>query len=448
MLALKDDKDQVRAFIVDHEFKSNGVFQSTRIVVEMALCEAKRDGGLALGELDLSRLMTKAAALFLNGGYSDAIRWDLMKPELRITPLGDVHANFDFIDGIVEPHSLAAKKIQVDSAIKRYPKYLEAAPYVKAEDSTEIDLQFFAAWEEQYGANFDNARAFVEHIENVGHAQESLVINLNRSEFGKFVVEGHELSQDTVSTLFGKLTLKVRDSWRELPTGFAERDLRLWLMRCDLSFIRRPILQMDIGGDPELIVAPAMLRDTIAYCFSNLIDGSFPENQLCPKMKAWEHKIEGERGSEFSTEIAAILEAEGWTVETEIKPTKILHKGLGKDFGDIDVFAWNANKIRIIAMECKDVQFRKTLGEMAQQVADFRAIDRENGKPDYLKRHLMRMDVLNNNVDAVSAYVGFEAKGCIESHLMFRYPVPVEHTLRPMVDKVTVKNAMIIGDIL
>ncbi len=73
-----------------------------------------------------------------------------------------------------------------------------------------------------------------------------------------------------------------------------------------------------------------------------------------------------------------------------------------KRFGDIDVLAWREGSPRVLAIECKDVEFRKTFGEVAEQLADFRGELKPNGKPDVLRRHLDRIDLLAANADAVA----------------------------------------------
>jgi hypothetical protein len=86
------------------------------------------------------------------------------------------------------------------------------------------------------------------------------------------------------------------------------------------------------------------------------------------------------------------MRADGWHAEVEVKVTKLLGRGFDKDHGDVDVLAWRDDG-RVLAIECKDVQFRKTLGEMAEQLSDFRGEIRSNGKRDELRKHLDRMEV-------------------------------------------------------
>src|ERR1035438_9643486 len=84
----------------------------------------------------------------------------------------------------------------------------------------------------------------------------------------------------------------------------------------------------------------------------------------------------------------------GWKVEKEIKLTGLLGRRLDRDYGDIDVLAWRPESGRVLAIECKDVQYNKTLGEVAEQLSDFRGEIRADGKPDLLKKHLARLEIL------------------------------------------------------
>jgi hypothetical protein len=66
------------------------------------------------------------------------------------------------------------------------------------------------------------------------------------------------------------------------------------------------------------------------------------------------------------------------------------------------MFSRGPDTRRVLLIECKDVQYRKTLGEVAEQLADFRSEMRSDGKPDLLKKHLNRVEVLTKRELAVA----------------------------------------------
>src|SRR3546814_11244252 len=98
------------------------------------------------------------------------------------------------------------------------------------------------------------------------------------------------------------LTLVTRPHWRDIPEGFDAKDIHPWRFRRRLSMLRRPLLQIDEGADPTIIVSPGMIRDGFLYIMSNLYRGDFPDQQLSPKMRRWKARRADERGAAFRSE--------------------------------------------------------------------------------------------------------------------------------------------------
>ncbi|ERE00382.1 hypothetical protein O166_14420 [Pseudogulbenkiania ferrooxidans EGD-HP2] len=143
---------------------------------------------------------------------------------------------------------------------------------------------------------------------------------------------------------------------------------------------------------------------------------------------------------EFNTAVADRLKQLGWEVACEIELTKILGRNLGKDWGDIDVLAWHPTAKRILIIECKNVQFRKTYGEIAEQLSDFRGEIRSNGKPDMLRKHLDRVLLAREHIATVRKYVSIPDVLSIESHLVFKNPVPMQYAAHNIGNQVCVST--------
>lgn len=437
LLALHGRTPATLARLIKAEQSLNAVFQATRILVEMAICESPLAGGARPGRLDIALLMAKASLLFEVGGWSDAVRWDVMKPELHVTPLGDIHANFDFFDEIIAPHANVTGEERIERSVTGYAKNLEERPTSERVEG-ELEVGFSKAWTEQIGATIDEVRLFVDAVEQLGIEEKSQVIQIPRARFKAMRVGDGSIDDAPAGRILDTLSLTARENWRDIPPGFEERDRHPWRFRRQLSFLRRPILDWDPASD-TLLVAPGMLRDSLVYMYSLYESGDFPVSQLSPKMAAWRGIANGRRGTVFAEEVAETMRANGWHAEVEVKVTKLLGCGFDKDHGDIDVLAWRDDG-RVLAIECKDVQFRKTLGEMAEQLADFRGEIRPNGKRDELRKHLDRMEIIGQHLPQVASYVRRPTVDAIESHLLFRNPVPMEFALSQMAGQIQVSN--------
>lgn len=438
VLSLHDDRANALAVMARHDFQLNAVFLATRLLVEFALCECPLSGGRAPGVLDLSQLMAKAAQIFGLGGWSDAIRWDVMEPRLRITPLGDVHANLDFVDEVVNPFAHGANEIFINKAVDTYAKNLDApTPGPVAQDVLEVE--FLHAWDDEVGASLDDVRLFVDFVENLGVSSNAAVLKLRRSTLLRVAVNGKSLPPETSERLLNFLTLPSRRRWRDVPPGFDAKDLYPWRFRRRLSVLRRPILQIDDDLDPTVIVVPGLVRDAVTFMLGNYHRGHFPMWQLGPQMRIWAGEVARRQGTEFTQAVAERLERLGWNTASEIRITKLLGRSFDKDYGDVDVLAWRPSTGRVVAIECKDVQYRKTYGEIAEQLADFRGEIGPDGKPDDLKRHLDRVDLLSANLGTLARYVRLSQVQKIESHLVFKDPVPMKHALQRMAERVLVQ---------
>jgi hypothetical protein len=437
MMSLRNDKQAAQTTIVEHSLELNGVFQVSRILAEIALCECPVDDGDMPAHSDIARLMSKALLIVHFGGWSDAMRWDAMEPLLRITPLGDVQAKLGFVDAVLSPFAHAAGGQRVREAVEDYGENLEEVPYQKSIEER-FDPQFRSAWLEETGASLEDARVFIDFLENTGIKAGKAILEMRRSELLAVEVEGRSIAPEAAQSLIDNLTLRSRPHWRDVPEGYIDSDRQPWRFRRRLSVLRRPLIQINEAQDPVFVVAPGQIREAFAYMVGHYHRGDFPPRQLKPKMRSWGGKERDRIGSQFSQDVAERLRELGWTSEPQVKITRLLRQGFDRDYGDVDVLAWNPASGRVLIIECKDVQFRKTYGEIAEQLADFRGGHRSDGKPDDLRKHLDRMDVIRQHLAAVATFTGMCEGIQPESHLVFRNPVPMEFALRHMVKQVSV----------
>jgi hypothetical protein len=419
-LALHCDREATLATIAKQEFDNNGVLLASRVLIELAVCECPLTGGIVPGDMDLALLLARLMLVMTLGDWSDAIYHGGMKPSVLVTPLGDVHVETSFLDAVVEPFGHLVNDSILDSSIANYAKNYEAVSVDPATEPT-LDAVFLAAWREEKQFDLEALRQFVADVESFAIGRKEAILTVRRSE----LLQLYSAEDGAAETIVSSLTTKPRPAWREVPPGMLDKDRWPWRFRRRLSLLRRPIVELNASADPILVLAPGLLRDAASYAVENYYRGYFPLVQLdTAAMKAWAGTAADRRGSEFANEVAARLVELGWQAVPEVKVTRILNRGLDRDYGDVDVVAWNARTQRVLLIECKDLHFHKTAGELAEQLGDFRGEVRD-GKRDLLRKHLDRCEVLTKHKDAVASHVGLTAAPQIESWMVFRNPVPM-----------------------
>jgi hypothetical protein len=437
VLALHSDKEATLRTMAEHDFELNAVFHASRLAVEFAICESPVTGGRNPGRLDMSRLMAKLLTISSFGGWSAAIHWDAMEPRVRITPLGDIHANVSFHDEVLAPYARAGSDLLVGEAVKGYAKNLEE-PVARPTDESTFPKEFWMALEEEFGASFDATRKFIDLIEDWGMKRGRAIFTMKKSELLKLAASEDGIGLEVAKQLTEGWTFAGRPRWRDVPDGYEERDRFPWRFRRRLTILRRPLLQLDDSEDPDIILAPGIIRDAFVYMVHNYHKGDFPLWQLKPKMRVWSGRSRDRIGHEFCQQVATKMRELGWNAETEVPVTKLLRRGFDQNYGDVDVVAWNKDLGRVLMMECKDVQHRKIEGEIAEQLSDFRGEIRPDGKPDHLLRHLRRIEIITVHPNEVAAYTGFGSAPKIEGHLVFKNPVPMKFAWERMESRMAI----------
>ena len=393
IIALSDNESAMRSEIAETFFRLNGVSLACRLLAEIGLHHCPEDGGLEVGDIDLSRLMARVMMIVHLGGYSDAIQYGAMKPELRVSPAGEVQIDISFFDGIMEPVGRAFTDRQVDRERKSYIASLREPEIADESQHGKIDQNFEEAWAEEFGTSFWAYRSTIDELENLCGQRDRSWMIIRRSDLIKL------LKTEGALTVLETLESVPRERWKSVPKGYDDADRQPWRYRRRLSIARRPIVRLGTDADANVLVAPGMIREGLSATVHNMHEGYYEPSRLSSrKMRRWADKVSNTNGAEFEVEVASRLTDLGWSVRRGIKFGEILGRDPDEDPGDIDVLAWNATGC-IFLLECKRLQFAKTASEIAKQLSKFRGHVDEKRRPDRLAKHLKRWTLARQNTE-------------------------------------------------
>ncbi|MBT3037840.1 MAG: hypothetical protein KME37_02760 [Candidatus Thiodiazotropha sp. (ex Codakia orbicularis)] len=420
-LALHEDKEDVMRVISEQVALRNAGSLASRLAVEICLSEGKAEGGLIAGQLDITKILTYASSLFHLGSWSDAIRFEMIPPRIKISPLGQIMFDQGFNDEVVDPYGMLNQQALIVSESKNYKRYF-SQPSVAPSTNDAFEKEFRCAWQEEYGFPIDEGRNILDIIDDIGIAERKAVYKTDRQSLIG-LAEKESISADTLQMFLKTMVLKGRSRWQDVPEYYGENDIRPWKFKRRLSLISKPIIEIT---ENEYMVAPSLVRKGFLYLVRNCHDASFEENHFFnKKMRSWVGKERNRIGHQFNADVAKEFIRNGWNAESDVKLTKLLNMKLDKDYGDIDVVAWSERNSKIYLIECKKLELAKTPGEIARQIYDFRGVIRDDGKPDRLFKHLQRINVIEKNIDKLKKYIKLESTQKIVPSLLFSRIVPM-----------------------
>jgi len=423
ILGLHGSEAKTMERFVERKSRFAGTRAASRILVEMGLCACSADGGKRLSDIETRQLLARVDLLVQLGGLSDAIHFNVLQPEIVVSPVGDLRFRDDFGALVARPmlFRMIHEGVIADAPLQKR-NYDD--PRTASQEGAPIEAEFLHIWKEEMGFELRQAGSIVGALEQYGFERGEAVTALARQRYFDLVCAGGVPEQAAASFLT-QFALRSRTRWQDPPDGFAGRDIYPWRFGRRLSYITRPILVLDDGDDVELMVAPAALRQALTYVFqgarSGRLDRSFFRTQ--GMRDSWLGKAR--EGHSFNAAVAEELLAANWTVSENLGLPELLNRGLERNHGDIDVLAWRDDRKTVLVIECKDLAPARNYSEIAALLSEYQGVER-NGRADKLRRHLDRVSLLREHRNQVERFTGVSDPQVL-SCLVCSGPVPMQY---------------------
>jgi hypothetical protein len=394
LLATHEDKDDVRAVFRKRETDRTRAALASRVLVEMAICGANHIGRPA-SKSDYDSLVAKIVVLIEFAYWRDALRNNLAPERLEIRQNGFIEVDSALVDEAVSRYNLETFNESFNKAKSDYYSLYEKKK-TRHSLSEVYPEEFLSAFVAEYGLTLDKYVETVAELFDMGLATQKSVIKMTEDEFKSCLKDRIGLSERDCLQFLHSFALQERARWDQVPSQFNKRDFYPWRYQRRLSLMMRPVVWLK--GIGTLIYGLQSLAQSMNYLLANIELGWLQQSSAISKeMKALIGSISDQKGKDFELATAAALERVGWTVRPRIKLSAM---GGPADLGDVDVFAWKNGREDILAIECKRLKAARTVGEVGEQLKEFRG-----EASDKLGRHLQRLEWLRSNREKTLSFL-------------------------------------------
>lgn len=411
---------------------------ASRAVAEMAICTCPTKGAPPCTDIDFDLLMADLVTMLDCAGQCDAHHYGLATGPLRVAANGSFEFDLGFLEQLHLPYLHAHGERAFRDAAEDYAEPFRApqAPRDK-DDGPEIAPEFAAAIQAEFGMCLEDLVGVTFGMTEAALRAGASYLSLRRSEVLACFAGSERVEAVDAERAFRALVLRPRPRWDEdKPEGALARDWQPWRMDRKLSLTRRPLIQLEDGQDPEVLVFPALM-DRVVRRMLQLADGRLPAEMFDTRaVERWIGGVVDQRGHAFNRRVAEALRDLGLGAEPDVRLTRL---GGGKALGDVDVLAWSRETGEIWATECKRLLLDRTVGEIGERLADYTTPGVRNGKRTPIQRHLDRLAFLRLHRAELARFAGIEEHRLVlKSALITDALVPMQFTSRmtQLVDRI------------
>jgi hypothetical protein len=392
----------------------------------MAISESALDSGESVGTLDLLPLMSDAALIFGFGGCSDAMRKGVMNPEILVEPTGDILIDVEFRKDIEEQLGRTYESSHLDNAAAKYDDYFK--PRELSQDIEGLfPTEFWQAFADEFGMTVDEFRSIRDAFGDLALESRKLTLVLTEREILDYCEGAEDCSARVAALMLEKSSLWPRKAWDTTPAGFRGTDWYPWRFGRRLSLLSRPLVRLEDCNNPRYLISPGLLGDSFTYILRRYFEAEVqPVDCFSHAMRHWTEGEIKRRSHEFVVNVQAALASGGFSTKCEESLDMILGEHFQKNYGDVDVLAWNGAEI--LAVECKNLRLARTPNDMAEQLNRFSGQPLATGsKRDELRKHIDRCRILNEKSAALSKRLDLQTEIRVKTVVCFSCPVPMHY---------------------
>ena len=411
---------------------------STRALIEYLAATQYRGGGVKPGNNDIESLLSIMNEVVSIGGICDAIHLDVANHTIEKLSSGRYGIYDDVFSENVGEFAATRTIESVNGQIEEFESKMAkmaVRPNTKEENKDaeleEIDVAFLEDW----GVSYSNILQFLYVCYIIAMEQQKSVIEIEEYQLIKAMQEHcTELTEDLAKKCINRLSLDKRGNYLTPPEGLTGKDIFPWSYNRELSYLRRPVIRykyddgtvMCMFGFRSCIQAGIQLSDLL---YSGRL------RYVGRKIETLLGKFEAIKGSVFNDEVRSFLEKipmiRVWKHDVTIKSGGYF--AADKDYGDIDVMAYDISHNILYLIECKNTNPAKNVKEMKTEMDEYLGRG-DNPKRDKKKalvlKHLRRHRWITEHINEVAERIGIADTPRVKSMMLTATVIPTSYLKR------------------
>lgn len=398
-----------------------------RCLIEYLASQPYIGGTKYIGDYDLEYLVTIMCEAIYYGSICDQVYFDVGQVRIAHLPSGRYGINQDqFEDKLFAFHGAYSEQL-IDGMIRDYPK-VYARKLSKAPHPDDIQNATNAAFQADWGVSF-------QEIGQICGAMSTMCVNRSKSVLQMpaeaVVAELREqlvIDESTIRAAIDRLSLQPRETYLKAPDGYGNNEVYPWRYNREFSFSRRFIVKTkDSDGVVNLIFGQRNALAAFKQLIFRLVEGQLNVPDRDRNIKKIVGRYSEEKGKAFNDQVRAYLKehTDLDVAEYDVPIDKEHFPSADKNYGDIDVLAYDKHSGIAYNIECKDTVMAKNIYQMHIEIRKYLGLNEQDRKDALIWKHYRRHEWLCLHKKELADFLRVEQVKEVKSVVLTSAVLPV-----------------------
>lgn len=398
---------------------------SIRCLIEFVVAEPYF-GNKTVNDDDVDFLLALVIEIINYGAVKDSIKFNIDNPRMGLLPSGRIGISHDFYDNILTNYRKSVTKDEILDYDESFDnKFKIRRSSLTSSEQSEIDIYYDKVDEGfllDWGITLPMIIAANGFLSDYCFENKNSYYSCSEEEFKSILRIGTKMKEENIAAYIEYMAMVTRGKM-DIPKELNDfPEIFPWRFNRKYSYVRRPILKMKNENNSYTFYWSArhidMASDNILALFHNGALKVENNKKAINKLLAKRNNI---KGKEFREEVFDWL-----TKNPNLKvipyEVKIKENGMfnaDRNYGDVDIMAFDIKKKILYSIECKNTK-------QAKIMYDFQN-DLKNYFEKQIPKHLNREKWLKKNINDVLQVFKIERNNFkVKSVIISSYQLPIK----------------------
>ena len=398
-----------------------------RCLIEYLASQPSNGGAKYIGDYDLEYMVTIMCEAIYYGSIRDQVFFDVGQVRIAHLPSGRYGVNQEQLEDKLFAFHDAYTEQLIDGMIRDYPRVFESKSS-EAPHPDDIRDATNAAFKTDWGVSFQEIGEVCGAMSTMCVARAKSVLQMSEETVVAEIMKQSGIDETTIRAAIDKLSLQPREAYLQAPKGYSNTEVYPWRYNREFSFARRFIVKIKDGdGSINLIFGQRNALAAFKQLIYRLVDGQLNVPERDGNIKKIVGRYSEVKGKAFNNQVRAYLQDHTAldVADYDVPIDKEHFHSADKNYGDIDVLAYDKHGGIAYNIECKDTVMAKNIYQMHIEIRKFLGLNEKDRKDALVWKHYRRHEWLCLHKEELADFLGVERVTEIKSVVLTSSVLPV-----------------------